>query len=102
MKVNNIIKTAQSILIIGAIIFVIVFIYSIIQTINYGEKFKKTELNISRTHLIENWGKPNREFDMGSPSHPRHILMYKDLIGCQYIFVIKENEKIISEKYMDD
>lgn len=58
MKVNNIIKTAQNILIIGAIILVLGFIYSIIQTINYNEKFKKTELNISRTYLIENWGKP--------------------------------------------
>ena len=98
MKVNNIIKTAQNIFIIGAIILVVGFICSIIQTINYNEKFKKTELNISRKQLIANWGKPKEEFDMDV----RHIIVYKDLWGYRYIFATKKDEEIISEKYIDD
>jgi len=77
-------------------------IYSFCQTRHLSKKFENTDLIISYNQLIKDWGKPDKEFDISLSYDKRHIILYKDFLGFNYIFASQKGETIISEKYIDD
>jgi hypothetical protein len=95
MKVFQFFKVLFFLLLIG-------IIYTIWQTRHLSDKFEKTKLDISYNQLIDNWGKPDKEFDMSLSYDQRHILVYSDYFGYKYIFASQKGKTIISEKYLDD
>ncbi|TDX85994.1 hypothetical protein [Epilithonimonas xixisoli] len=77
-------------------------IYSFWQSRHLSKKFEKTKLNISYNQLVDDWGKPDEEFNINLSYDKRHIIVYNDLLGFRYIFASQEGKTIISEKYIDD
>jgi len=101
-NLNQYLTVTKYILIFSSIIIILAVIYGVKQTRNLSEKFKKTELNISREQLIDIWGKPDEEFNMNLSYDKRHVIKYNDLFGYTYIFTSKSGKKNISEKFIDD
>ena len=102
MKFTQFLTTTKYFLVTTVIIIIAGFIFGVKQIRSLSEKFKQTDLNISREQLIAIWGKPDEEFDMNLSYDKRHVIKYNTLLGLAYIFTSKRGEKIISEKFIDD